>query len=82
MESYDESELDDFFEQSPLFQEDRMQEKKELEIYNKRVSTLAKASFRCDRCKGYDIQLRRLIRSEVDYPVVYYCLNCGKIINY
>jgi len=73
--------FDDFFEQSPLFEENRIREKKELEIFNKNEIVLPDKSLRCKRCNNANIELRRIIRSEDDAPVVPYCLNCEKIIN-
>ena len=74
--------IDKFFEESSLFQKDRINEKEELEFYeNKKFNFLDKSLY-CKRCHNNNIDMRRIQirRSDEEATLVYYCLNCKRII--
>jgi len=83
MDNLSVSSLDKFFEESSLFKEDRINEQKELKaLENKKLINISDNSLRCKRCHNNNIDIRRIQirRSDEEATLVYYCLNCRKII--
>jgi len=82
MDNLSVSSLDKFFEESSLFNEDRINEQKELKSLEKKVINISDNSLRCKRCHNNNIDIRRIQirRSDEEATLVYYCLNCKKII--
>jgi len=82
MDNLSVSSLDKFFEESSLFKEDRINEQKELKSLEKRIINISDKSLICKRCHNNNIDIRRLQirRSDEEATLVYYCLNCKKII--
>lgn len=74
--------LDNFFEESSLFKEDRIKEQQELKLLENNTSNISDSSLRCKRCNNNNIDIRRfqIRRSDEEATLVYYCLNCKKII--
>ncbi|ORX42854.1 hypothetical protein BCR36DRAFT_150106 [Piromyces finnis] len=77
-------EIDDFFMNSPLFEEDRKKEKEEIERLEKMLIGNVNCPIVCKRCKTKNIELRSLqIRRTDEGPtLVYYCINCNKIAGF
>ncbi|ORX78475.1 hypothetical protein BCR32DRAFT_282221 [Anaeromyces robustus] len=76
----DNNSLDKFFEESPLFKEERLSEKKKLNLIDDKVinSMSMDGALRCKRCNNNNIVMKRLQirRSDEAGHLVYYCLNC------
>ncbi|ORX49956.1 hypothetical protein BCR36DRAFT_583563, partial [Piromyces finnis] len=72
----DQSELDKFFEESPLFEEDRKREQEELKLLEKMLhnDNILDKSLRCKRCLNNNIDMRRiqLRRTDEEATLVYY----------
>jgi len=82
MDNLSVSSLDKFFEESSLFNEDRINEQKELKSLENKIINISDNSLRCKRCQNNNIDIRRIQirRSDEEATLVYYCLNCKKII--
>jgi len=75
----DDENIDSFFEESEIFKEDRLNEKDQL---GRPSINPINSSLRCKRCNGNNIDMRHLqIRRSDEAPtLVYYCVNCNKVI--
>ena len=82
MNNLSDSSLDKFFEESPLFNEDRINEQNELKSLEKKTINIPDNSLRCKRCHNNNIDIRRIQirRSDEEGTLIFFCLNCKKII--
>ena len=83
--SYSTEELDKFFEESPLFEEDRKREQKELELLNslknKDEDDMLDESLKCKICQSRNVDIRRMLDPrDKGCMAVLYCLNCHKVL--
>jgi len=82
MDKFSVKELDKFFDESEIFKEDRIREKKEVQLLENKLTNISNNIIRCKRCHSSNIDIRRLQirRTDEEATLVYYCLNCNKII--
>jgi len=93
MDNYSSDSLDKFFDESPLFEEYRLREKKELELFKKRKENkkakeglkgkLDDDFFKCRICHNKITNIRHVdipVRNDLESVVVYYCANCRKTL--